>query len=255
MSGDALTARVRHAVWRARSCFRSFPPLQAMRVLLVRLVQRVLDPYMIPSYSQTGEDRIIAALLSVERPGFYVDVGAHHPARLSNSLFLYEKGWRGVCIDANARLIERHRRMRPLDTAVNAVVSDSRSPQTFTEFAEAAVSSVSGEHVERHRASGRIVRQDVVQPRSLDEILEEAQVPARFDLLSIDVEGHDLEALRSLDLAKFRPRLVVIEMHGFDMRAPDSHAVYRHLVSRGYRLIGYAVMNAYFEDSETRAGV
>ena len=52
------------------------------------------------SYSQQGEDMILKSLFQDHQSGFYVDVGAHHPSRFSNTYFFYLRGWRGINIDA-----------------------------------------------------------------------------------------------------------------------------------------------------------
>ena len=70
-----------------------------------------------------------------------------------------------------------------------------------------------------------------VPVRTLDSILEEAGSPAAFDFLSIDVEGHEIEVLQGFDLARWRPRLVMIEDHVADL------SKHRYLNAAGYRII------------------
>lgn len=50
-------------------------------------------------YSQEGEDVILARMFEHQSPGFYVDIGAHHPRRFSNTRLLAEKGWTGINVD------------------------------------------------------------------------------------------------------------------------------------------------------------
>ena len=52
------------------------------------------------SFSQEGEDLLIDRMFDGQSVGFYVDVGAHHPTRFSNTYLLYLRGWRGINIDA-----------------------------------------------------------------------------------------------------------------------------------------------------------
>ena len=51
-------------------------------------------------YSQNGEDLILNRFLENKEKGFFIDVGAHHPIRFSNTYFFYKKGWSGINIDA-----------------------------------------------------------------------------------------------------------------------------------------------------------
>src|SRR5687767_2385049 len=116
----------------ARTYFHQLKPLEALKYLGLKVIQSVLDPWASTSYAQTGEDRIIATLLDGRSAGFYVDVGCNHPIRYSNTFDLYKRGWRGINIDANQRLIERYRRVRPRDVSVCAVISSSARDVVFT---------------------------------------------------------------------------------------------------------------------------
>lgn len=232
-----------------RSYFHQLKPLDAIKYLGLQVVQSVLDPWASISYAQTGEDRIIATLLDGRSIGFYVDVGCNHPVRYSNTFALYKRGWHGINVDANERLIERCRRVRPRDVSICAVVSSAAQEVIFTEFDDDVVSSVSPAHVAKWQMQKRVVGERRVHARTLNEILVAAAAPPRFDLLSIDVEGHDFDVLSSLDLDAYRARLIVIEMHDFPLRTPEQSQIWSHLVANGYDMVGYAVMNGYFVDT------
>lgn len=65
------------------------------------------------SYSQEGEDMILSRIFGDKKNGFYVDVGAHHPFRFSNTYLFYKRGWLGINIDAmpgSMRLFDRFRK-------------------------------------------------------------------------------------------------------------------------------------------------
>jgi len=53
------------------------------------------------SYSQDGEDVVLASFYENMKNyrGFYVDIGAHHPVRFSNTWMFYKNGWKGINID------------------------------------------------------------------------------------------------------------------------------------------------------------
>src|SRR5690606_23451660 len=61
----------------------------------------------------------------LERPGFYVDIGAHHPFKLSNTAYLWALGWNGVNVDAGAEAVAAFRKHRPQDMNIHAAVVDS----------------------------------------------------------------------------------------------------------------------------------
>ena len=79
------------------------------------------------SYSQCAEDLIVKMFLQIDgslKPGFYVDVGCHHPRRGSNTYGFYKSGWRGVLIDMEADKVRVAKLARRRDMVVQAAVSD-----------------------------------------------------------------------------------------------------------------------------------
>lgn len=226
--------------------FSQFTFLQAVRQVLIRILRALLDPHCIPSYGHTGEDRIIESCFPNKSSGFYVDVGCNDPVVNSNTFKLYRRGWRGINIDANAALIAKFAALRPRDCNVCAIVSDVEEDKQFGVYGDSLFSTVSPQRMHELQSSRPLVRMDVARSRKLTNILEENGAPSRFELLTIDVEGHDLEVLRSLDLGRYQPELIVIEMHGFDVTAPAGNPVYDYLAECGYKLSSYALMNGFF---------
>ena len=213
-----------------------------------RAAKKIFDPFSILSYSQFGEDRIIEAFFADCEQGYYVDVGSNHPIAYSNTWKLYQNGWKGICIDPNPDLMATHKRIRPNDIALQRVVSNRRETVEFYFSRESHLISGVGPKKEGHwrrtSENSDIVTCDTV---TLDEILRTHNAPRDFELLSVDVEGHELSVLDSIDFGVFRPRLIVIEMHDFDMSKPADNNVYSKLVSLGYRLTSYARPTGFFE--------
>jgi hypothetical protein len=76
--------------------------------------------------------------------------------------------------------------------------------------------------------------------RTLDSLLVEARAPQPIDLLSLDVEGHEIEVLSGFDMARWRPRLILLEDHVGNLRK------HRHMRRAGYRLIRRTGLNAWY---------
>jgi len=66
-------------------------------------------------YSQGAEDIILASIFGNREKGFWVDVGAHHPQRFSNTYLFSLKGWTGINIDALPGSMAIFKKMRPND--------------------------------------------------------------------------------------------------------------------------------------------
>lgn len=165
-------------------------------------------------YSQEGEDIVLARLLGERKNGFFVDVGAHHPMRFSNTYSLYRQGWRGINIDAAPGSMAAFALWRPRDINIEAAVSDSTEPLDFHIFAEPALSTFDAALAESYIQAGwnRLTVQRVI-PKQLSQILEENLPPdTEIDVMSIDVEGGEMGVLKSNDWEKYAPRYLVLEL-------------------------------------------
>ena len=157
---------------RATLFFHQFDLFNAFRFLLFEVCRKVLDRYSTSSYSQTGEDRIIHALLG-NKPGFYIDVGCNHPQQCSNTFELYKRGWKGINIDANANLINEQKSLRVADISICAAISDNEHEVVFTEFDDPFVSSLSQDHVQEWRQHRTIKATRLVKTVTLTSLLNE----------------------------------------------------------------------------------
>src|SRR5689334_15261611 len=92
------------------------------------------DPNASESYSQEGEDMILARVFENQKSGFYVDVGAHHPWRFSNTYMFYRRGWRGLNIDAMPDSMSRFRKARPRDINVEIPVLREEAVLNYYQF-------------------------------------------------------------------------------------------------------------------------
>jgi FkbM family methyltransferase len=216
------------------------------RWLLSESARKLLNPLATTSYAQCGEDLLIAHLLG-PRTGFYVDVGCHHPVRPSNTYLLYLQGWHGLAIDANAAFGPLFAELRPKDTFIHAAVSSTEQDAEFTVYADSLLSSLSGKPLFDSPKEYAVARIEKMRTQQLEAILRSQAVPRKFDLLSIDIEGHDEEVLASLDLSEFQPELIVIEAHYPDLLSIAQHTITRRLLPFGYTLVAFQNVNLFFQ--------
>lgn len=174
---------------------------------------RLLDSYARRSYAQDGEDLLLAQLFAGQRRGFYVDVGAHHPLRFSNTYLLYRSGWNGINLDATPGSMARFRRLRPRDQNLELAVAEAPGTLLLHRFADPALNTFDAGLAAAHVARGLVeLAPQPVEALPLATILERHLPPGTsIDLLSVDVEGLDMAVLRSNDWARFRPRCVLVE--------------------------------------------
>ena len=202
------------------------------------------------SFGQEGEDLILTRLFDRQATGFYVDVGAHHPFRFSNTFLLYRRGWRGINIDAMPGAMAAFRQWRPQDVNLECLVSTDPTPRRFFQYDEPALNTVSEEVVRQREIDApqyRVVNTVTLAARRLADILAE-HVPAgqAIDILNVDVEGHDLDVLASNDWDRFKPRIIVVELLGVGLAQMQETALYQFLTARGYRLLSKMINSAIF---------
>jgi FkbM family methyltransferase len=166
------------------------------------------------AYSQEGEDMVLGRIFERKSDGFYVDVGAHHPIRYSNTYFFYRRGWRGINIDAMPGSMEAFKLNRPKDINLEIAVAEKPGKLAYHIFNDPALNTFD-KALARERDGKdiyKIVEVKEIEMRPLAQILAD-HLPAQqsIDFLSVDVEGLDLAVLRSNDWSRFSPEYVLAE--------------------------------------------
>jgi hypothetical protein len=197
-------------------------------------------------WGQSAEDVVALRLLESQQGGFYVDVGAHHPKRLSNTYLLHRFfGWTGINIDADAGLIEMFRRERPGDVNICAMIGQPGEARSFTKFKAGARSTGDAQRAARVAEKHEIASVTEMVPQPLSVLLDQ-HVPAdrAIDYMTVDIEGMDLQALQTNDWTRFRPRLVSVE--DFTVRRGRKSPIMQFFKTLGYRRISHCYDTSFF---------
>lgn len=209
--------------------------------------------YPKPSYSQEGEDSVLDRIMNQQENGFYVDVGAHHPVRFSNTYRFYQKGWCGINIDPLPASSELFDVMRPRDINLEVAIStraETQSMATYLMFNEPAYNSLSFDKIaDIAQIEGVTLEQKIDVPiRTLNSVLEEhAQQVDKIDFINIDVELAEIEVLESINLERWHPEFIVIEMKEFSLQRSEGNEVYNYLIQRGYYLRSFLSNTGIFQ--------
>lgn len=207
------------------------------------------------SYSQEGEDRVLARFLETNENGFYVDVGAHHPQRFSNTYYFYLSGWSGINIDAMPGSMDEFKKLRPRDINLEAAISNTRENLTYYEFNETALNGFSKTLSEQRDGlrDYQIIATHQMVTRPLTEILDKYLPNGKsIDFMSIDVEGLDLQVLKSNNWVKYRPKFILVESLQVNesIDALKDSDIDSYMTSCGYYLCAKLFNTAFFARNE-----
>jgi FkbM family methyltransferase len=220
----------------------------------LRPIKHLIRPppcYVAHSYSQEGEDRILARIFEHKAEGFYVDVGAHHPTFLSNTYLFYQRGWRGINLDAAPGSMAAFRNLRPADINLELAIGEQPGSLPFHIFNDPALSTFDARVAKEREGVGnwRVVEVKPIEVRPLAQVLEEYLPAGRsIDFLSVDVEGLDLPVLRSNDWERFRPEYILAEdvyCESFEDSLKNPLGVF--LKSIGYVLYGRTAHTEFYK--------
>ena len=182
------------------------------------------------------EQKLVQAFFA-DRTGFYVDVGANDPVLDSQSHHLEALGWTGLLIEPDPDYCDLLRKNRRGVVVQMACSSPENAGKQLLLNRAGPHSTLESKPI----AIGAVVRSTVaVQCETLDAILSRHNAPIGFDLLSIDIEGHELVALSGFSFDKWRPQLVLIEDHVTHL---DKHKLMR---INGYQLLMRTGLNSWY---------
>lgn len=152
------------------------------------------------TYSQFGEDLFIENFFKDQKIGRYVDLGAFHPMRLSNTYLLYKKGWSGTNVDLNPITIDLFDIARSNDKNICGLIGEENGllKDVYFEDWSAANSLTENENLK--------------DKKQMETKTFESLINHDFDFLNIDLEGHDYEILKTINFKKFSPKLICIEI-------------------------------------------
>lgn len=220
-----------------------------------------LPTFLQEQYGQLGEDLILEAALKSHfaRLGLsqsavrYLEVGANHPIQTSNT-FLFARRWqgRGVLVEANPRLVDDLRKVRPNDRILNYAVVPKGYPShvTLSVATNSELSSLDIQHVRSFGSIGTIEGTVQVEAVTIDELLEHC-FPEGLHVLSIDIEGLDLEVLRGANFVR-RPVFVIAEPSRH-YHADIEQSFLEAMSAHGYVEVARTDYNLIFQDASQTA--
>lgn len=217
------------------------------------------------STAQSGEDMIseyITTVLGKKLENItYLDLGANHAKLYSNTYHFYQKGVRGVLVEANPALIGELKFYRSGDVILNrCIASTSGETVDFYVLNGDGLSTPDKEGAEaaiRENPSLKIEQVVPVKTITVDEILD-----TYFDtpptIVNLDIEGEEMKILNSLDFNKHRPLIMIIETIPYRKHLVvglKNQEIVDFMASKNYIEYAFTGINSIFLDKEQIAEV
>jgi FkbM family methyltransferase len=206
------------------------------------------------SYAQNFEDVILWRALRSVSNGFYIDIGANDPEIDSVSKAFYQRGWRGVHVEALASCARKLRETRPDEVVIESAVSEQGGVIPLFELHRndlgegLGISTVLEEVKLYHQANGFEVTASQVPCITLDVVLN-AYADREIHWLKIDVEGMEASVIRGWRTAAARPWIVVVEAVSPTTRERNHQEWEEGLLQKGYRFVYFDGLNRFYLNS------
>lgn len=200
------------------------------------------------SFSQCGEDMNVAYALDNKKNGIFVDVGAFHPQKYSNTNYFYNNlNWHGINIEPNPNNFQKFVSDRKRDINLNIGISDKAGELTYFMFVDPLFNTFSVERKNDLEKQGIMcIDQKIISVKPLSQVLDEYLQNKPIDFLNVDVETLDLLVLQSIDYVKHRPKVICVEDHTFNIENPNNSEIYKFLKEKNYKLHSKCSMSSIF---------
>jgi len=208
------------------------------------------EKYSKKSYSISNVDLIIDRLFSKKQKGIYMDIGCNHPIKFNNTYLLYKRGWNGINVDLDQTSINEFNKLRKDDYNLVALVSlkEDESKEIYIYHERSAINTISKELVNsRSTKPKQIVKKKTT---TINKIIEESPFREnKINLLTIDIENHEYEALKNFNFEKYEVDVIVTECHDISQKNLEIYnqsieyimntKLYTLLQNNNYKLINW----------------
>ena len=213
-------------------------------------------------FSFSGVDILIENIFRNQKNGFYIDVGCQHPIKNNNTYLLHKKGWSGINIDLDKDNIDLFNVSRISDDNINIAASNRiNEVDLFFFHKKSPINTIDKKTSKFQKAKISSIKK--IKTNTLNNIIKSSKYSnTKIDLLSIDVEGHELPVLEGLDFNKYRPNVIVVEyldlnvskleIKNLNIENVINSEIYKFLTLKRYILVNSIYSDLIFINSDFR---
>jgi len=182
------------------------------------------------NYSKNKEDQYLKKIFKNKTNGTYIDIGAYHPYRFSNTYLLHKKGWNGTNVDINKKSIDLFNIARPNDINLNIAIGDKNKMQTFY-FKNKIhpMNTLNKEFAKRFWSNKNNLNKNKIMTQTFNYLIKKSK---KIDLLDIDVEGNEYEVIKKINFKNISFKIILIEHSLFNKKTKKNTKKIKHLLSK-----------------------
>jgi FkbM family methyltransferase len=210
----------------------------------------LLRPYsegakMITAIKRNATDKKIYSHFK-GRIGTFVEFGAYDGVQYSTCANFAKSGWSGLYAEPvksyYRKLVKNYGENKRIRLANVAVGGKSGQIEiVLAGVASSAVPAYQNYPEWQHFKTGGAA---IVAQITLEELLTSYKIPVGFELLVVDVEGMEWDVFKPFDIGKWKPEMVLVELHEINVHRGD---VIRYFLKNGYEEVCRDKVNVLFQ--------
>ncbi len=207
------------------------------------------EKYVKKSYSISSVDLVIDRMFTKLKDGIYIDVGCNHPIKFNNTYLLHKRGWSGINIDLDSKSINEFKKFRPRDYNIKKAIScDEKIKEVYIYHERSAINTLSEKLVNIRRTKPKKIIKE--KTSTLNRVIEESPFKnKKINLISIDIENHEYEALKDFNFNEYKVDAIVVEFTDLNQQKLEIYnqsldsivksKIYNLLINHNYKLINW----------------
>ena len=221
------------------------------------------NKYSKKSFSISNVDLIIERIFSNLNHGIYLDIGCNHPIKYNNTYLLFKKGWKGINVDLDSESIKQFNLMRKNDHNVNVLVTskDNEEKDLYFYHTRSAINTISKDLVEKRENKPKKIKK--LKGMSINTIINNSPFQnEKINLLSIDIENYEFEALKEFNFDKYNVDVIVsevtdidsfkLELYNNSLKKITDSKIYELLTRNNYKLINWVNSDLVFVNKKSK---